>query len=443
MANQQHLDLLLQGPNIWNEWRKNYRRIQADFTGADLELKFLRGVNLSRGDLIRAQIQQADFKDANLVKANLSGVDFKGADLRGADLTGANLTGANLTGANLRWANLSGVNLSEANLHRARLIETNLSGAKLIKANLTGAYLNRANLTGANLTGADLKWTYLTSATLTRANLSGVDFKGADLRGADLYQVNLSDAHLSHTYLIRADLRGADLTRADISGADLSCAILSNADLSEANLKGCFIYAISAWDVCLEKTIQIGLIITKEGEPTITVDNLEVAQFIYLLLNNKEVRNILDAITSKVVLILGRFTCERKAVLDALRDELSKLNYIPVLFDFEKPVNRDITETVTTLAHLARFIIVDLTDPSSAPHEVASIIPQCIVPVQPLLLQDETQPRYEYVMFHDLRTRYHWVLPTYQYQDISTLLASLTENIIEPAEQKAQELAQR
>jgi hypothetical protein len=39
-------------------------------------------------------------------------------------------------------------------------------------------------------------------------------------------------------------------------------------------------------------------------------------------------------------LILGRFSVpERKAVLDALRDELRKSGrgYVPVVFDFEKP----------------------------------------------------------------------------------------------------------
>jgi hypothetical protein len=44
--------------------------------------------------------------------------------------------------------------------------------------------------------------------------------------------------------------------------------------------------------------------------------------FVYLLLDKERIRNIIDTITGKVVLILGRFTDERKAVLDALRDEL-------------------------------------------------------------------------------------------------------------------------
>jgi hypothetical protein len=118
-----------------------------------------------------------------------------------------------------------------------------------------------------------------------------------------------------------------------------------------------------------------------------------------------------------------------------------------VLFDFEKPANRDLTETVSTLAHLSRFIIVDLTDPSSAPHEVATIIPQTVVPVQPLItlqpliVDGKAVERHEYAMFQDLRRRYPWVLPTFRYQDTVDLLASLQEHVIEPAEQKAQELA--
>ena len=150
----------------------------------------------------------------------------------------------------------------------------------------------------------------------------------------------------------------------------------------------------------------------------------------------------------KVVLILGRFTPERKAILDTLRDELRKHNYLPVLFDFEKPATRDLTETVSILAHLARFIIVDLTDPSSAPHEVATVIPYTVVPVQPLLSQEplvidgKLVERREYVLFEDLRRRHHWVLPTFRYQDTAEFLASLQAQIIAPAEQKARELMQ-
>jgi hypothetical protein len=136
---------------------------------------------------------------------------------------------------------------------------------------------------------------------------------------------------------------------------------LLNANFTNADLSGCRIYGVSAWGLKLEGAKQQNLIVTQEDEPEITVDNIEVAQFIYLMLKNEKVRDVIDTITSKVVLILGRFTAERKTALDALREELRKRNYLPILFDFDVPATRDITETVSLLARMARFIIADLT----------------------------------------------------------------------------------
>lgn len=135
-----------------------------------------------------------------------------------------------------------------------------------------------------------------------------------DLTNADFHGVNLKGIDLKRANLYKADLRGANLTRARLYEANLS-----NPNLSRANLTGCYIYATSAWNGELKDAIQLGLIITTPGESDITIDNLEVAQFIYLLLNNEKVRDVIDTVTSKVVLILGRFMDERKKILNALR----------------------------------------------------------------------------------------------------------------------------
>ena len=235
-----------------------------------------------------------------------------------------------------------------------------------------------------------------------------------------------------------ADLRWADLSGADLSGARLDAARLVETNLEGATLNGCSVYGISAWKLRLEGANQSNLRINNVNEPTITVDNLEVAQFIYLLLNNARIRAVLDTITSKVVLILGRFTPERKAVLEAIRDELRGQDYLPILFDFDVPKNLDVTETVTLLARMARFIIADLTEPSSIPHELESIVPTLAVPVQPLI-QGADEP---YSMFKDHR-KYDWVLKLFRYGGPKDLLASLREQVIDPAEAKARELANR
>jgi len=261
-----------------------------------------------------------------------------------------------------------------------------------------------------------------------RPNLSG-----ANLRRAHLYGADLSGADLSRADLSEAGLSGADLSRADLSRADLSEAPLVSADLTGANLTGSRVYGVSVWRSKLEGAKQQNLVITRIDEPQITVDHIEVAQFIYVMLNNQKIRDVIDTITSKVVLILGRFTDERKAVLNALREELRKRNYLPVLFDFSVPATRDITETVSLLARMARFVVADITDAKSIPQELAVIVPDLpSVPVQPLLLEGSA----EYGMFEHFK-RYPWVLETYRYASSERLIAGLAEHVIDPAEDYA------
>ncbi len=80
---------------------------------------------------------------------------------------------------------------------------------------------------------------------------------------------------------IEPDLYKAKLSRANLSGANLSYARLVKTDLRNTNLTGCRIYGISAWDNETTEAKQLNLIITPEEETVITVDDLEVAQFIY------------------------------------------------------------------------------------------------------------------------------------------------------------------
>ena len=178
------------------------------------------------------------------------------------------------------------------------------------------------------------------------------------------------------------------------------------------------------------------MVITREDEPEITVDNIEVAQFIYLLLHNEKIRDVIDTITSKAVLILGRFTDERKAVLDALREELRKRNYLPILFDFEKPRSRDTDETITLLARMARFVIADISDAKSVLQELRAIVPDLpSVPVQPIILAMQEEPG----MFDFYRNRPSF-LPVHRYASQEQLLADLGEKVIRPAELKVLDL---
>jgi uncharacterized protein YjbI with pentapeptide repeats len=410
----------------WNRWRKANPKARPNLSGANFRSADLDGWDLSRAYLGGASLAMASLHGANLRKADLSGAVLRGANLRGANLRGADLHGAyldraNLSGADFSRANLSGVDLSEVDLSEVDLSGANLSGVDLSERDFSGKDLSKVNLSMANL---------------SKANLSGANLSGANLRGADLGGVLLVRANLSGVDLSGRDFSAKDLSRVDLSGANLNRTMLVGTNLSRANLSNCSIYGIAAWNLNLKGAIQSNLIITPPREPVITVDNLQVAQFIYLLLNNKEIRHIIDTITSKVVLILGRFTPERKAVLDAMREELRRRDYLPILFDFEKPSSRDLTETISTLAHMARFVIADITDAKSIPQELERIVPGLpSVPVQPLIARSG----YEYGMFEHFR-RYPWVLETYQYDSPDDLLSALDAKVISPAESKAKEL---
>lgn len=396
MADATQLKALKKGAKAWAAWRLKYPKIRIDLSGADL--------------------REANLCNLNLYMANLCEADLSGANLNGAILTWADLSDANLTDATLYRATLPG-----AILDGAHLCNTYLAGA-----NMEGASFCKADLTKANLTEASLMYAELSYAILTRASICG----------ADLSEAILCHAVLSGSSLHRANLSEADLASANLRWADLEQAILVKTNLSDAVLEECSVFGVSAWELTLNGANQKNLKITQAFEPDVTVDDLEVAQFIYLMLNNKKVRNIINTISSKAVLILGRFTKQRKAILEVIRKELRQRGYLPILFDFEKPTTRDLTETISTLAHMARFIIADLTDAKSIPQELQAIVPHLpSVPVKPVLMASEE----EYGMFEHFQ-RYPQVLDTYIYESRKKLIANLKEKVIAQAEAKAEEL---
>lgn len=296
----------------------------------------------------------------------------------------------------------------------ADLSEINLSGANLSRADLFGAYLYRTKLHNVNLNGATVR-----RAILMEANLRCADLCGADLREASFY---------------KARLLAANLTK-----ANLSYARLVQTKLNRATLVDCHIYGASVWDVELTETTQQNLIITPEGASPISVDDLEVAQFISLLLKNQKVRRVIDTLGKKAVLILGRFSKRRKPVLDGIRESLRQLGYVPILFDFEKPFTRDTVETISIVAHLSRFVVADLSDAKSVLQELQAIVPSIpSVPIKPLLVASQEEPG----MIDHLK-QFRSFMPIYRYENTVQLLASLKSSVVEPAEQLATKLTGR
>jgi uncharacterized protein YjbI with pentapeptide repeats len=398
MSNDKHLEILTEGVPAWNAWREAHPEAVPDLSSAHLPKASLVKVNFKH-----ASLRNASFMEADLMWADLRGADLTSADLRAADLSGADLSGVALGGARLAWASFRGATLPGLDFRAVHLTQPG-----------GGKFMNSADFSEADLRGANFSDAYLEGLKFARADLTDADLSDATLSGSDFTRATLIRARL-----VRAVLNGALLLETNLEGADLS---------------GSRIYGTSVWGARLTGAVQSGLIITPWKDSVIEVDNLEVAQFIYLLLNNEKLRAVIDSITSKVVLLLGRFSETRKVVLDAMREELRRRNFTPVVFDFEKPSSKDLTGTVETLARLARFVVVDISDARSVPQELAAIVPHLrTTPVLPVRLEGSRS----YTLFDDLHA-YPWVLKTHEYADTRSLITGLSE-IVAPADRMADE----
>jgi len=382
--------------------------------------------------LVEADLSAVDLTVANLNRANLSGVDLNGAILSNAHLKEAELSYAYLGNSNLSGANISDASLKEADLSNSNANNADFSNADLSKINFVGADLRKSDFSKATLWRANLERAKLQGSNLSRTGLWKAVLKDADLSYANLKWADLIEADLSSAKLIETDLSGADLSQANLQDAKLIGTYLCNSRLVEtklenAELTGCWVYGISAWNLKGMPSKQSNLVITLPEEPTISVDNLEVAQFIYLLLTREKLRAVIDTITSKTVLILGRFTPERKVILDAMANRLRDFNLIPIIFDFERATSRDFTETIKTLAGLSLFVIADITNPKSAPLELQAVVPDYQIPFIPIQQKGEDL----FSMFGDLQGKYDWVLKPLIYRSIDDLIEVLKPAIID------------
>jgi len=308
------------------------------------------------------------------------------------------------------------------------------------KIDLAGALLHKKDLRGINLSGANLSAATLSETILIEANLSGANLKDADLYCSLLLKADLSKSILTSANLYAAYLREANMTGADVTAANLQSAVLVNTTIEGTIFTNAVVYGISAWDLHGEPKDQSNLGITPPGQAAITVDDLQVAQFVYLLLNRDNLRDVLNTITSKAVLILGRFTPERKIILEAMAHELRQNNLLPIIFDFERPTSRDFTETIKTLAGISLFIVADLTSPSSSPLELQATVPDYQIPFVPILQTGAAA----FSMLRDLIGKYDWVLrPVITYSSCDDLLPGFKEAIIDRAWSKHQELQKK
>jgi uncharacterized protein YjbI with pentapeptide repeats len=373
---------------IWNRWRIDH-------------------------DVRHPNLRQADFEDVDIAQVNLMGANLSGACLINAKLSGS-----------LAYSVLDGADLSGAEM-ACHFEETQLVGAWALGTNFCRSRIEACNFRHAHLQKANFEGCYLEDTYFDHADLTGSSFYQADL-----WMAFLRNAVLDHVNLRGANLHGANLAGATIRECDLQRTVLVDSNIEGASISDCDIYGISAWNLARNAaTVQSNLRVSRHDESPLYVDDIEVAQFIHLMVNNQRIRDVIDTVSRKAVLILGRFTPERKAILNGIRDQLRKSGYVPIIFDFEKPAQRDFEETVKVLAGLSRFVIVDITNPSSSPLEINATVPDYMIPFVPIIQSGEK----EFSMFKGLQSKFHWLLPTVEYPSAEALMRSLDDYVIGPA----------
>lgn len=409
MANAGLIDIVRHRIDHWNDWRRKNTKVVPDFSGADLSELNLAGANLAK------------------------------ADLSGAKLAGSNLAGANLARAKLFRADLSQADLSRATLFKANLSQSDLAGANFNGADLSGAILVRANLSGAGLLGAVLTGASLGQASLFRAKLGRAVLRQASFFKADLSEADLGEADLEGANLQEAVLERTNLRAANLASANLCFATLLKTNLESAVLDNCAVYGTSLWDVNLADTRQRDLDIMPAQQPVLSVDSLQTAQLVGMLLHHEKARYEVFSITLNTVLVIGRFPPERKPVLEAVKEALRRGDYSPLVLDFHLPGSGDKNELVKTLGRMSRFIVADLTGDRRIAETLDAVVhflPS--IPIQPVGQKGREQP-----LGAGHFIKYRWVLPFWRFDDASDLAARVGREVITPAEQKAAEIRQK
>jgi len=265
------------------------------------------------------------------------------------------------------------------------------------------------------------------------------DFRFCNFRNATFENAFFKNANLDNCYFTDSKFLNTKIFDTDFFGSNLIFTKFHN-----SHLKHCKIFGTNVWEVDIQNTKQEELIIknyrnsvhNEEENNQLIVYDIEVAHLINLLTNNKKFTNVFNASKSTYVLILGRFeNIDRLEELKKAVEQRSDLS--PILFDWEeKTKSLNLVETILLLASLSKFIIVDLSNPKSAPAELQAILSNLMIPVIPILQSSEKEP---YALF-SFTNNLSWVKEVIIYDHIKQIIEKFETAIINPAKKIAEEI---
>jgi uncharacterized protein YjbI with pentapeptide repeats len=215
----------------------------------NLEKRKIAGYNLSGIDFLHTDFSGFNFTGCDLTavsfntKTDLRGVSFKDAKLKWAILMETNLSKANLIGADLSMsymagARLRGTNITNTVFKMADIQSVDFRGARGLSIdaikearNYRLAYYDEEFLNQLGLPPAH-------NDKLKRRDFSREDFREQKLNGSNFSNFILTSANFQKAILEGANFHSARLKHADFSGSNLSRAKFSEADLKDCNIEG-------------------------------------------------------------------------------------------------------------------------------------------------------------------------------------------------------------
>lgn len=341
-------------------------------------------------------------------RENIDSIDLKGLELNGTILSLFNLAGSNLEGARFENVTILDCNFMKADLTSCKFYETRIANSEFSGSILNDSIFERS---------------YLISCRMANGHCSNAKFLRSELMNLLCINSNLANSEFTNCIIILSVFTTAILENTKFLDSALSGSNFSNSNLKYSEIINCIIFGVSIWNAETKGSIQENLTITNSyDEFGLTVDDIEIAQFIYLLSNNDKVSGLLDGLSCKLVLILGRFTEVEYENLTSIKTIMKSLNYVPVLFDFAKPRNRDLTETIGIIGRMSNLVIADLTNAKSIPQELSELIPHNpSIKFQPLIVKGNRP----YSMFEHWE-KYPWVEGVYEYENKDDLMKFLS-----------------
>lgn len=240
-------------------------------------------------------------------------------------------------------------------------------------------------------------------------NIQNSVFENVLFDDGDFSRANFSNCMFINTKFNKTIFTDAGFAGATFINCNLNRVNLTNADFQVEEITETVIYGISSWDIhvsekskqsklVIEKTYQLFSEIIAEGRIPLMVDNIELAQFIYYLSNHKKMRDTINILNKRGVLLLGKFKDGGLERLYKLRDWFANHNFLPMIFDFDRPHSLDYTETIVTMSGLSKLVVADLSG-DSVPQELHAILTNF---VKPVVVYHDSAP---YSMLKDLRRK--------------------------------------